>query len=269
MNRHLPPVRTSMRASNDRWLFGYADVVTLLFACFASLYAARVVPAEAAVSADQSAPASSSSPASVAAPSTADSTATATAAESPETAPAASPSSSASDPSAPTSSDAEVGERALEKELAAVVGREGTLPGVELSASVRGIVISLPEAGSFPPGRAELSESARQVMRELADRLRAMPNPIRVEGHTDNTPIHTPLFASNWELSTARATRVIQFLIEACEIDPTRLSAAGYGEQRPRVSNTSTELRARNRRVDIVVLDEAAASLEAPMKADR
>jgi chemotaxis protein MotB len=77
-------------------------------------------------------------------------------------------------------------------------------------------------------------------------------------------PIHTPLFASNWELSTARATRVVQFLVEQGHLDPARLSAAGYGEYHPRVPNTSPELRARNRRVDIVVLDVAASRIEAP-----
>ena len=89
----------------------------------------------------------------------------------------------------------------------------------------------------------------------LADRLSALPNPIRVEGHTDDIPIHTSLFASNWELSTARATRVVQFLIEAGAIEPARLAATGYAEYRPRLPNDSSDARARNRRVDILILD--------------
>jgi chemotaxis protein MotB len=120
-------------------------------------------------------------------------------------------------------------------------------------------VISLPEAGSFPAGRAELSAQARNVMLDLAQELRALPNLIRVEGHTDDVPIHTPQFASNWELSTARATTVVQYLIEAGGLDPARLAAAGYAEYRPRLSNDSPDARARNRRVDIVVLDPTAA----------
>jgi chemotaxis protein MotB len=145
-----------------------------------------------------------------------------------------------------------------------VVGIAITLPGVEMTSSVRGLVISLPEAGSFPPGRAELSGEVRSAMRQLADRLRLLPNQIRVEGHTDDVPIATAAFRSNWELSTARATRVLQWLVEDGGLDPTRLSAAGYGEFRPRLPNASAAARARNRRVDIVVLDPAIATREEP-----
>ncbi len=153
---------------------------------------------------------------------------------------------------------------ALTDDLQSVLGREGKLPGLELGASTRGLVISLPEAGSFPPGQADLSPRAQAVMRDLATTLRHYPNQIRVEGHTDDIPIHTPRFASNWELSTARATRVVQFLIDEGGLDPVRLAAAGYGEFRPRVPNTTAEARARNRRVDIVVLDPGAATREDP-----
>ena len=99
-------------------------------------------------------------------------------------------------------------------------------------------------------------------MLDMADQLRPLPNQIRVEGHTDDVPIHTPLFASNWELSTARATTVVQLLIEAGGLDPARLAAAGYAEYRPRLPNDSSDHRARNRRVDIVVLDPSAATQE-------
>lgn len=220
----VAPGPHAMRASGDRWLFGYADVVTLLFACFASLYAAGIAPP---ASAEASAPAPVVAPARPVQP------------------PAPAPS-------------------ALEQALESVLGREGTLPGVEVASSTRGLVISLPEAGSFPAGRAELSAQARNVMLDLAQELRALPNLIRVEGHTDDVPIHTPQFASNWELSTARATTVVQYLIEAGGLDPARLGAAGYAEYRPRLSNDSADSRARNRRVDIVVLDPAVANTEEP-----
>jgi chemotaxis protein MotB len=220
----------ALRASGDRWLFGYADVVTLLFACFASLYAANVaapVAAEAPVTVEAPAPA----PVAIAA--------------SPAPVVAALP-----EPSP------------LERALESVLGRDGNLPGVEVATSARGLVISLPEAGSFPAGRAELSDPARSVMLDMADQLRALPNQIRVEGHTDDVPIHTAQFGSNWELSTARATMVVQFLIEAGGLDPSRLAAAGYAEYRPRLPNDSPDHRARNRRVDIVVLDPSAATQE-------
>ena len=86
-----------------------------------------------------------------------------------------------------------------------------------------------------------------------------MPNRIRIEGHTDDVPIRTPKYASNWELSTARASAVVAFLITEAKIDPRRLSAAGYGEFHPLNPNDTGPRRARNRRVDVVILDHARA----------
>jgi chemotaxis protein MotB len=212
----------ALRASGDRWLFGYADVVTLLFACFAALYAAKLAPPVLDIRLPKTPPA----PVAVPAP-----------------------------PPSP-----------LAQALARVLGREATLPGIDVATGTRGLTISLPEAGSFPPGRSELSDAARAVMLDLAHELQPLPNQIRVEGHTDDVPIHTPQFASNWELSTARATTVVQFLIEAGGLDPARLAAAGYGEYRPRIDNDTPEARARNRRVDIVVLDPEVAAREEPVE---
>lgn len=209
----------SLRVSGDRWLFGYADIVTLLFACFASLYAGALAETQAAPP-----PVVEKAPEPVR-------------------------------PPVPESHTPD-----LEQFLGGAVD----LPGVEMTSNVRGLVISLPEAGSFTPGRADLSASARSAMRELSTRLRALPNQVRVEGHTDDVPIATPAFRSNWELSTARATRVVQFLIDEGGLDPERLSAAGYGEHRPRLPNASAAARARNRRVDIVVLDPTVAEREEP-----
>jgi chemotaxis protein MotB len=145
-------------------------------------------------------------------------------------------------------------ERDLAGALAQAVARadEGGLVAVHQEA--RGVVISLPEAGAFPTGQADLSQSARRVIRELAAVLASEAGEIRVEGHTDDVPIATSRFASNWELSAARATEVIRFLIAQGDIAPARLSAAGYGEFRPLAPNTSIDARARNRRVDIVIL---------------
>jgi chemotaxis protein MotB len=224
----------ALRASGDRWLFGYADVVTLLFACFASLYAAKLAAPVTTVSAD--APISTDAPA------------------------AAAPVTPAAPPAPIVAATPEPSP--LERALESVLGRDSNLPGIEVATSTRGLVGSLPEAGSFPAGRAELSDAARTVMLDMADQLRPLPNQIRVEGHTDDVPIHTALFASNWELSTARATTVVQLLIEAGGLDPARLAAAGYAEYRPRLPNDSPDHRARNRRVDIVVLDPSAAGQE-------
>lgn len=222
--RSSPLAPRSARASGDRWLFGYADIVTLLFACFASLYATKLTPVMAAAPARD----------------------ILLRTEVREPAPE-------EDPSA-----------GLRKNLEAVIAHDAGGASVEVGASSRGLVLSLAEAGSFPAGRADLTPAAMHVMLTVADSLRYLPNLIRVEGHTDDAPIRTSLFASNWELSTARATRVVRLLAEQGGLDPGRLSAAGYAEYRPRLPNDTTEARARNRRVDIVVLDVAAANAEEP-----
>jgi len=96
-----------------------------------------------------------------------------------------------------------------------------------------------------------------------------LPNFVRVEGHTDNVPIHTDRFASNWELSTARATAVVAFLVQDYGISSDRLSAAGYAEYHPRISNTTDADRTKNRRVDIVVLNQTTTQAEEPGAATR
>jgi chemotaxis protein MotB len=221
-----------LRASGDRWLFGYADVVTLLLACFASLYASTLAPAAAAAVPE---PSPSIPPVQV------------------EAAPVT--------PVVPAETPSEVTEPAadislLERDLRALFGTEAAALGLELSTNDRGLVLSVPEAGSFPPGRAELSSAARLVMLSLAGELHGTTDTIRVEGHTDDVPIRTSRFGSNWELSTARATSVVQFLIEEGGVEPERLSAAGYAEYHPRVANDTPANRARNRRVDVVVISK-------------
>jgi chemotaxis protein MotB len=125
---------------------------------------------------------------------------------------------------------------------------------VEVGASREGIVISLAGNLLFDSGKSDLKPRGMTLLDTLAERLRTMPNEIRVEGHTDNIPIATALYPSNWELSSARATTVSRYFAEHSDIAPIRLSAAGYGEFRPVAPNDTREGRARNRRVDLVVL---------------
>ena len=129
-----------------------------------------------------------------------------------------------------------------------------TSGSVDVGASREGIVISLAGNMLFDSGKSDLKPRGMILLDTLAERLKTMPNEIRVEGHTDNVPIATPLYPSNWELSSARATTVGRYLAEHSEIDPRRLIAAGYGEFRPVAPNDTREGRARNRRVDLVVL---------------
>jgi len=126
----------------------------------------------------------------------------------------------------------------------------------------RGLVVSMLTDGIFfERGSAELSEEAKSVLRQIAPVLIRSGRLIRVEGHTCDLPIHTPRYPSNWELSVARATNVVRYLI-ACGVPPSRLSAVGYGEFRPMFPNTSEENRRLNRRVDIVLLSESAKKAE-------
>lgn len=105
----------------------------------------------------------------------------------------------------------------------------------------------------FPSGVAQISASATPVLQQLADIFRPFPNPIRIEGHTDNVPISTTAFPSNWQLSAARAASVVALFMQN-GVDPTRMSVAGFGEYHPAASNDTADGRNRNRRVKIVVL---------------
>jgi chemotaxis protein MotB len=118
----------------------------------------------------------------------------------------------------------------------------------------RGLEVHLGEKILFPSGRATIRPEAFPLLDKLAQTLLLVPNLIRVEGHTDNVPINTPQFPSNWELSTARAASIVRYFIDHHNFSPTRLSAAGYGEYRPIASNDTPEGRALNRRVDIIIL---------------
>lgn len=108
----------------------------------------------------------------------------------------------------------------------------------------------------FPSGSADIATSAKAVLGHLADVLKSIPNPMRIEGHTDNVPIHTAMFPSNWELSAARAASVVHLFMDQ-GVNPHRMAVAGFAEYRPTGENDSTEGRNHNRRVVIVILADA------------
>lgn len=124
---------------------------------------------------------------------------------------------------------------------------------VALRETPEGLVISLREVGFFESGSAEIRASSLPAFERLANLLRESDYDIRIEGHTDNVPIHNTKFSSNWDLSTARATATVRLLLVNFGFDPERLAAAGYAEFRPIASNETPEGRAMNRRVDVVV----------------
>ncbi|MGB9792005.1 MAG: OmpA/MotB family protein [Thermacetogeniaceae bacterium] len=142
----------------------------------------------------------------------------------------------------------------IEKELESYLKQKGLSGLVTVSEEERGLVISFQETVLFPRGSADLTPEAKSVIAQIGTILKKVPNYIRIEGHTCDLPINTPKYPSNWELSAARAITVLKELIATNQIPPSRLSATGYGEYRPRYPNDSEEHRRMNRRVDIVIL---------------
>jgi chemotaxis protein MotB len=153
--------------------------------------------------------------------------------------------------------------RALARQVVEVIQARGLAGKVDVKIEPqRGLVISLAEAAFFDSGAAELKAGAVGAMEAIAEILRRAPQQVRVEGHTDDRPIRTARFPSNWELSAARAVFIVEVLVQEYGLSPDQLSAAGYASFRPVDTNETSEGRARNRRVDIVLLHEEAARSE-------
>jgi chemotaxis protein MotB len=119
--------------------------------------------------------------------------------------------------------------KSTEERINRMIGQMGLAGKITATMEGRGLVISVKDTVFFQRGSAELTPRARDIMETVGRILSRMPNSVRIEGHTDNDPIHTPQFFSNWELSTARATNVLQYLVQSIGFPPERLSAAGYG----------------------------------------
>src|SRR3982074_3205461 len=139
------------------------------------------------------------------------------------------------------------------KVLAALEGATQA-PDVSVSVDREGVVIRLSGSYLFDSGRAELKPNSFAVLDAIAGELRRAPNDIRVDGHTDSTPIESPRYPTNWELSAARALAVTRYLSETDGIHATRLMAAGFGEFRPIALNDTRAHRALNRRVEVHIL---------------
>lgn len=124
---------------------------------------------------------------------------------------------------------------------------------VEIETQGRKIIIRIREKGSFVSGSARLDDDYIPVLQEVRNVLATKEGTVSIQGHTDNIPIHTARFRSNWELSSARAVSVTHELLSGGVLEPTRVTVSGFGETRPLVANKDTSSRARNRRVEIVV----------------
>ncbi len=220
--------RRQALVSGDRWLVSYADFMTLLFALFVVLFATASHSPEAfgkLTGAIHAGFGGSSSAAVV-------------------------------DQPVPTVSLPDEGP--LAAELKAVLGDSLARHEVSLLTTPDGLVLSFRELGFFHSGEAAVLPGQAQLILRAGAVLQRHGARVRVEGHSDDQPIHTPMFASNWELSAARAMTVLLLLVDDAHYDPTRLSMAGYGPYRPVADNGSIEGRQKNRRVDLVVLPSEA-----------
>ncbi len=240
--------------NEERWLLTYADLITLLMAFFMIMYALSRIDTNKfksmAVSLTSVFP-TSGHPAQIPIPGSGGHRGT-----EPTT-------SNRENPKPPPTPPPDTGvqKTSIEKlgdqfrELIRIEGLESTVTVSSNPGGTR-LMLRLSESLLFGPGNAELTPQAKELIDKIAGILLKADKPVRVEGHTDNVPIHNSQFHSNWELSTARASSVIRYMIDNLGFAPERLSASGYGEFRPVAPNDTPEDRAKNRRVEFVVMDK-------------
>jgi chemotaxis protein MotB len=227
-NKRAPP-------NHERWLVSYADFITLLFALFVVLFAA----------------------------SNADKEKIRKFAESVEN--AIEHSGVGRGGGAPRPPPEAPREPVLNTAYAALVSSlqpEVQNHQVRLRLDARGLVITLNQTAFFNSGSAEFTPSMYPTLGKIAVAIAQIDNPVRLEGHTDSRPIHNDRFQNNWELSSARSISVLELLAARFGIAPVRMAVAGYADTAPVSPNDSEEGRARNRRVDIVVLSQDAMRKE-------
>ena len=152
----------------------------------------------------------------------------------------------------------------MQRELAQTLSNQVATHTVSIHMGRDGLVISLREAGFFASGSASPKPETIPTLRKIAASIGRTPYDLRVEGHTDNVPIHTAEFDSNWELSSARATRITRLFLDMKALPPDRIAAAGYAEFHPVAPNATIDGRAENRRVDLVVLPRTKVNFSAP-----
>lgn len=135
---------------------------------------------------------------------------------------------------------------------------------IQISMEPRGLVISFKQAALFPSGEDLVATGAYSSLEKVARAITKIPNPVRLEGHTDSRPINTARFHSNWELSAARSIALLELLSSRFGLPKDRMSIAGYADNAPIGSNDTEEGRALNRRVDVIILNEQGIMAEPP-----
>lgn len=246
-------------AGHERWLVSYADFITLMFAFFVVLYASananQKKQAQIAVSIDEAFRALGIFPGAARKPTHADGQAGTDKTVIPMNI------VMGEDVMAPAQVKDDLSH--IQRELTQTLSNQVVGHTVSIQMGRDGLVISLREAGFFSTGSANPKPDTLPTLRTIAASLAHTPYDLRIEGHTDNVPIHTDEFDSNWELSAARATRMARLFVDRQLIPPDRISAAGYAEYHPVASNDTAEGRAENRRVDLVVLPRTKVNFAA------
>ena len=247
-------------AGQERWLVSYADFITLLFAFFVVLYAASKADQKKQMQVSESINAAFRSLGVFG-----------DAKRRPGTASGANGIDKpvlpmnivmGEDVLSPARVQDDLGK--IRREMEQLLSNQVAQHTVSIQMGRDGLVISLREAGFFSSGSATPTPETLPTLRLIAEELGRAPYDLRIEGHTDNIPIHTAEFDSNWELSSARATRIARLFLDLKAMPPERLSAAGYAELHPVASNDTAEGRAQTRRVDLVVLPRTKIDLSAP-----
>jgi chemotaxis protein MotB len=153
----------------------------------------------------------------------------------------------------------------LAKSLATLQkGLDSDLKGgkLQLRLDARGLIISMREKAFFASGDDAIAPDSLPMLAKISAVVQSLPNPVRLEGHTDSRPIHTSRFHSNWELSAARSIAMLELLRDRFQIPQARMAVAGYAENSPADTNDTEEGRAHNRRVDLVLLSAGASNSE-------
>jgi chemotaxis protein MotB len=141
----------------------------------------------------------------------------------------------------------------LEEEIKSMMPADGKDHNITVFVDERGIVVRVLDKAFFDEGKADLKERAKAAIKKIIPIIDQVNRPVRIEGHTDNVPISTNEFKSNWELSVRRATEVVRYIIDFGELGPEKISAAGYAEYKPLMPNSTPENRALNRRIEIII----------------
>jgi chemotaxis protein MotB len=241
----------SEHANHERWLVSYADFITLLFAFFVVMFASTQADKNKAKAVSDSVRDALEHGQLT----NAISVALGRSSHEAKKAPVARP------PDRPLDdhpSDLAKSMETLQKGLDAEI-RNGTLL---LKLESRGLVISLREAAFFASGDDCVAPASIPILNKIAEVVQSLPNPVRLEGHSDSRPIHTARFKNNWELSAARAIAMLELLRDRFLVASSRMAVAGYADNAPTDTNDTEEGRAHNRRVDLVLLSAGGVAAE-------